>query len=91
MDGADTKQVTVTSLRQRVAVVPQDTSLFDETVEFNIKYGNVNATDSEVTAAVKRCNLDSTVDRLGQGLLTRVGERGAKLSGGERQKVSIAR
>eukprot|EP01042_Synura_sphagnicola_P008725 gene8725-11192_t len=91
VDGVETAKVTVQSLRQRVAVVPQDTYLFDESVEFNIKYGRSDASAEDVQAAIVKCNLVSTVERLGDGLSTKVGERGARLSGGERQKVSIAR
>eukprot|EP01041_Mallomonas_annulata_P010862 gene10862-22680_t len=91
LDGVDISSVALESVRQRVSVVPQDTSLFDETVEFNLKYGNQSVSAEAMEEAVDLCNLRQTVERLQQGLQTRVGERGAKLSGGERQKVSIAR
>jgi len=91
LDGVDVRSVTTNSVRKRVAVVPQDCSLFDETIEFNIRYGNMSASAEEVRESVRRCNLEPTVERLRDGLSTRVGERGAILSGGERQKVSIAR
>ena len=72
-------------------MVPQDNSLFDETIEYNIKYGNSTATAACVDSALQKCNLGTTIDKLKDGLQTQVGERGARLSGGERQKVSIAR
>jgi ATP-binding cassette subfamily B protein len=74
-----------------VSVVPQDNSLFDETIEYNIRYGRPDATDSQLSEAVAQCNLAATIAKLPDGLQTRVGERGQRLSGGERQKVSIAR
>ena len=72
-------------------MVPQDTSLFDDTVEMNIKYGCMHASEDEVTAVLEKCNLVDTIKKLPQGLQTKVGERGARLSGGERQKIAIAR
>lgn len=91
VDDVDISAVTLSSLRQRLAVVPQDCSLFDETIRYNILYGKENATDEEVERAVSLANLDETIAKLPMGLETPVGERGAKLSGGERQRVSIAR
>jgi ATP-binding cassette subfamily B protein len=91
VDGVDARAVNLASLRRRISVVPQDTSLFDETIEYNLRYGNPTASDAEVATAVDRCGLRPTVDRLPFGLETPVGERGARLSGGERQKISIAR
>lgn len=91
IDGQDIKKVSLASLRSRVAVVPQDTSLFDDTVEMNIKYGCMHASEDEVTAVLEKCNLVDTIKKLPQGLQTKVGERGARLSGGERQKIAIAR
>ena len=91
IDGVDTRHVSLRSLRRRISVVPQDTSLFDGTVEYNIKYGNFSATATDFKAAVDRCNLAPVIARLENGFQTEVGERGARLSGGERQKVSIAR
>lgn len=91
IDGVNLQDITVESLRKRIAVVPQDTSLFDESIEYNIKYGNENCTEEEFLDAIKKANLDATIKKLPLGLKTVVGERGARLSGGERQKVSIAR
>lgn len=79
------------SLRKRIAVVPQDTSLFDETIEYNLRYGNSSSSDEEIASVIEKCNLNETIAKLKDGLQTVVGERGARLSGGERQKVSIAR
>ena len=91
IDGVNVKDVTIESLRKRIAVVPQDTCLFDETIDYNIRYGRVNATSDEVQRAIDKSNLRGTIDKFPLGLMTNVGERGARLSGGERQKVSIAR
>lgn len=92
IDGVDSRQVTLESLRRRLAVVPQDTSLFDETINYNIRYGKPEeASEAEVEEAIDKANLKSTIEKLPLGLKTVVGERGARLSGGERQKVSIAR
>ena len=91
VDGANCKQVQLESLRRRVAVVPQDNCLFDETILYNLKYGNASATDDDIAEVIETCNLSSTIAKFPLGLETPVGERGARLSGGERQKVSIAR
>ncbi len=91
IDGVNVKDVTIESLRKRIAVVPQDTCLFDETIDYNIRYGRVNSTLVEVQRAIDKSNLRGTIDKFPLGLMTNVGERGARLSGGERQKVSIAR
>lgn len=91
IDNTDTREVTVNSLRRRIAVVPQDTSLFDETIQYNLLYGNASATDADIEFVLEKCNLKSTILKMPFGLMTPVGERGARLSGGERQKVSIAR
>jgi ABC-type multidrug transport system fused ATPase/permease subunit len=91
IDGCDVRNVTIESLRKRIAVVPQDTCLFDETIDYNIRYGNPNATHQEIEAAIAQANLRPTIEKFPLGLETNVGERGARLSGGERQKVSIAR
>jgi ATP-binding cassette subfamily B protein len=79
------------SLRSRVAVIPQDTSLFDNTILYNLRYGHPEATLEEVSQVVLDCKLATTVAQLTDGLHSSVGERGARLSGGERQKVAIAR
>ena len=91
IDNIDTREVTVNSLRRRIAVVPQDTSLFDETIQYNLLYGNASATPADIEMVLDKANLKSTIAKMPFGLQTPVGERGARLSGGERQKVSIAR
>jgi ABC-type multidrug transport system fused ATPase/permease subunit len=93
LDDVGIQSVSLESLRNRVAVVPQDTSLFDNTIEYNVKYGVKSEPDPVFFKQVLAdCNLDETIKKLQPlGLLTPVGERGAVLSGGERQKVSIAR
>ena len=85
VDGVDTRSVSLESLRRRIAVVPQDTSLFDETVEYNLRYGNATASQADTEYAIEKCNLVETIGKLKHGLQTTVGERGARLSGGERQ------
>lgn len=91
IDGVEINKVTKESLRQRISIVPQDTCLFDDTILYNIKYGNSEATDEEVQRAIQKSNLKHTIEKFSDGINTPVGERGARLSGGERQKVSIAR
>lgn len=91
IDDISLGDVTAESLRRRIAVVPQDTSLFDETIEYNIRYGNEQASQEEISIAIEKSNLQSTISKFPLGLRTNVGERGGRLSGGERQKVSIAR
>lgn len=91
VDGVDVRDVTLRSLRNRIAVVPQDTCLFDASIEHNVRYGNEQASAEEVEHAVDLSNLRGTIRKLADGMQTRVGERGNRLSGGERQKVSIAR
>lgn len=91
IDGQSVKDVTLDSIRQNIAVVPQDTVLFNETLGYNIRYGNLKATQEQVEAAVKLARLDEFIGRLSHGYDTQVGERGLKLSGGEKQRVAIAR
>ena len=91
IDGVNARAVSLSSLRERIAVVPQDTSLFDNTIEFNLKYGNKNASDADVQRVIKDTRLEGTLSKFKKGLQTSVGERGNRLSGGERQRVSIAR
>jgi ATP-binding cassette subfamily B protein len=91
IDGQDIRDVTQASLRAAIGVVPQDTVLFNDTILYNIKYGRFDATDEEVYAAAKLAQIDSFIRALPQGYQTMVGERGLKLSGGEKQRVAIAR
>ncbi len=89
--GEDLRDVTQASLRSAIGVVPQDTVLFNETILYNIAYGRPDATREEVEAAARAARLHDFVTRLPDGYDTRVGERGLKLSGGEKQRVAIAR
>lgn len=91
IDGQDIKQVTLSSLRQALGVVPQDTVLFNDTLFHNVQYANPQATESEVFNAISLAHLDEFIARLPEGVNTRVGERGLKLSGGEKQRIAIAR
>ncbi len=91
VDDQNIAQCTQDSLRQRVSMVPQDTMLFNETIRFNVQYGNPQASEEELLQAVSLANLDELIAKLPEGLDTVVGERGLKLSGGEVQRVAIAR
>lgn len=91
IDGHDIRDVTQKSLRAAIGVVPQDTVLFNDTILYNIRYGRFDATDEEVYAAAKLAQIDGFIRQLPQGYKTMVGERGLKLSGGEKQRVAIAR
>lgn len=91
LDGQDLREVTQSSLRAAIGIVPQDTVLFNDTIGYNIRYGRPDATDAEVHAAARAAQLESFIGRLPQGYDTPVGERGLKLSGGEKQRMAIAR
>ncbi|PMG76524.1 metal ABC transporter permease [Shewanella sp. 10N.286.51.B7] len=91
IDGKDIKQLTQQALRQSIAIVPQDTVLFNDTIYNNILYGRPSASDEELKEAVKLANLSDFIESLPNQWQTKVGERGLKLSGGEKQRVSIAR
>ncbi len=91
IDGVDIRRFTLASLRRAIGIVPQDTVLFNDSILENIRYGRPDATDQEIRDAVRLANLESFVARLPKGLDTMVGERGLKLSGGEKQRVAIAR
>jgi len=91
VDGNDIKKVKLDSLRQQMAVVPQEVTLFRGTIKENIAYGKPTANDEEIIAAAKAANIHNFIDSLTEKYETQVGERGAKLSGGERQRVAIAR
>ncbi len=91
IDGADIRDVTQKSLRAAIGVVPQDTVLFNDTILYNIRYGRNDASDEDVIEAARQAQIDDFVKALPQGYKTMVGERGLKLSGGEKQRVAIAR
>jgi ATP-binding cassette subfamily B protein len=91
IDGQDIRQMTQQSLRKHIGVVPQDTVLFNCSIFENIRYGRVDASDEEVWQAIRLAHLDDFIQRLPKKEQTLVGERGLKLSGGEKQRVSIAR
>ncbi|MEO0614288.1 MAG: ABC transporter ATP-binding protein/permease, partial [Pseudomonadota bacterium] len=91
IDGTDIRTVTQASLRTALSLVPQDVSLFNDSLRVNIAYGCPDASDAAIQAALERAQLASFVETLPKGLETVVGERGLKLSGGERQRVGLAR
>jgi len=91
LDGQDIKSVQQASLRQAVGIVPQDTVLFNDSIGFNIAYGKPGASQQEIEAAAKSAQIHDFISRLPKGYDTDVGERGLKLSGGEKQRVAIAR
>ena len=91
IDGQDIRDVTQVSLRAALGVVPQDTVLFNDTILYNIRYGRPEATDEEVREAARMAQIDTFIRALPDGYRTMVGERGLKLSGGEKQRVAIAR
>ncbi len=91
IDGQDLREVTQASLRAHLGIVPQDSVLFNDTIGYNIAYGREGAGQAEVDAAAEGAALTDLIARLPQGFATEVGERGLKLSGGEKQRVAIAR
>jgi ATP-binding cassette subfamily B protein len=91
IDGQDIAMVTQKSLRQAIGMVPQDTVLFNDTIRYNIRYGRWEATDAEVEEAARLAQIDPLIRIAPKGYETEVGERGLKLSGGEKQRVAIAR
>ncbi|MEM1049340.1 MAG: ABC transporter ATP-binding protein/permease [Pseudomonadota bacterium] len=91
IDGQDITDVTQKSLREAVGMVPQDTVLFNDTIAYNIRYGRTDATDAEVRRAAEMAQISDFIETLPEGFDTEVGERGLKLSGGEKQRVAIAR
>lgn len=91
IDGQDIRNITQDSLRENIAMIPQDTTLFHRTLMENIRYGRINATDDEVIAAAKCAYAHEFISALPDGYQSIVGERGMKLSGGQRQRIAIAR
>jgi ABC-type transport system involved in Fe-S cluster assembly fused permease/ATPase subunit len=91
IDGQDIRKVTLESLRRAIAIVPQDTVLFNTSIRENIAYGNPQASDEQIDRAIKMAHLEHFINSLPQGDKTLVGERGLKVSGGEKQRIAIAR
>jgi ATP-binding cassette, subfamily B, heavy metal transporter len=91
IDGQDLRDVTQGSIHAQIGVVPQDTVLFNDTVRYNIAYGRDGATEADIVAAAKAAKIHDFIASLPEGYETKVGERGLKLSGGEKQRVGIAR
>ena len=91
LDGRDIRTLTQQSLRRSMGLVPQEVVLFNDTLRFNLAYARPDASEAEIMEAARRAQLGAFIDSLPQGLDTRVGERGLKLSGGEKQRVGVAR
>jgi ABC-type transport system involved in Fe-S cluster assembly fused permease/ATPase subunit len=91
IDGQDIRDVTQASLRAAIGIVPQDTVLFNDTIRYNIAYGRIGASEAEILEAAKLAQIDPIIRELPAGYESMVGERGLKLSGGEKQRVAIAR
>lgn len=91
IDGQDIRNVTQQSLRSSIGIVPQDTVLFNDTIEYNIAYGRPGASHADIVAAARAASIHEFIESLPDGYATMVGERGLKLSGGEKQRVAIAR
>jgi len=91
IDGQDIAKIQQSSLRRVIGMVPQDTVLFNDTIGYNVRYGRWDATEEEIREAVRLAQIDKFIEMLPEGYQTPVGERGLKLSGGEKQRVAIAR
>lgn len=91
IDGQDIRDVQINSLRKAIGVVPQDTPLFHSDIMHNIRYGRMNATDDEVKEAARLANISKTIESLPDQWATKVGERGLMISGGEKQRLAVAR
>jgi ATP-binding cassette subfamily B protein len=91
VDGRSVAEVDQADLRSRIALVPQDVALFDETIAENIRYGRLGASDAEVERAARAAQADAFIRALADGYATRLGERGVTLSGGQRQRIALAR
>jgi ATP-binding cassette subfamily B protein len=91
IDGVDTRELNLTYLREHIAVVPQEIALFNDTILYNIKYGTPDASEEEVIHAAQQAHLDELIQRLPQKYQTMVGDRGVKLSVGQKQRIAIAR
>ena len=91
VNGKDIRDITQISLRRNIGIVPQDTVLFNDTISYNLKYGKIDANEKEILYIAKKAQLDKIIKNFPEGMKTIVGERGLKLSGGEKQRVAIAR
>src|SRR5690606_19077082 len=91
IDGVDIRDLTQQSLRAAIGIVPQDTVLFNDTIRYNIAYGNPEAPEHQVESAARSAHIHDLIQSLPDKYETMVGERGLKLSGGEKQRVAIAR
>lgn len=91
VDGQDISQIQLASLRSKVGVVPQDTPLFHADIMHNVRYGRLDASDEEVIEATKKAHVHETIVKLPDGYATTVGERGLMVSGGEKQRLAVAR
>jgi ABC transporter ATM len=91
IDGQDVRDVDLESLRKAIGIVPQDTPLFNESILENVRYGNLEASDEDVLKVISEAKLDKLIKDLPDGLSTIVGERGMMISGGEKQRLAIAR
>jgi ATP-binding cassette subfamily B (MDR/TAP) protein 7 len=91
IDGQDIRDVSLDSLRRAIGVVPQDTPLFNNTIEHNIHYGNLEATEEQVFEAARRAHIHDSISAFPDGYKTMVGERGMMISGGEKQRLAVAR
>ena len=91
INGMDIRKLSQDSLREHIGVVPQDTVLFNDSIAYNLRYGQPEASDEDLRRVVRLAHLEHFIEELPEGLETRVGERGLKLSGGEKQRVAIAR
>ena len=91
VDGQDIRDVEMETLRRAIGVVPQDTTLFNNTIEHNIRYGKIDASEDDVLAVAKRAHIHETIEKLPLGYQTMVGERGMMISGGEKQRLAVSR
>lgn len=91
VDGQDIRDVTLGSLRESIGVVPQDTPLFNDSIQHNIRYGRLEASDEEVRKVARRAHIHELIEKLPDGYNTAVGERGMMISGGEKQRLAISR
>ena len=91
VDGQDVRELRLRSLREAVSLVPQDAAIFGGSIEDNIRYGRLDASDEELEAAARAANAHDFISQLPEGYQTVVGDRGTRLSGGQRQRVAIAR